>query len=342
MPPVAPEPILDVVRGLSTVSLDLNWPPLSSHLTLSAQCFKLCCCTCRVAAGTSAAAGCSSPSNAACPLPCPAAAGLVCHRGQPAEEHLRLVLCVRVRALPRHRHRNVPTREPWVHCKGRATAVALHRGRALDRAAATSARRLFSGPMSLLRSGTDQQGASTQPPTPPPSHHATRPAPPRPQCHGTKTLRQRPGYLRTRDFGIVDDSRDSYLCFYCGPSTKVRQCAVGGLVHGAAAAVTAACACRWRSAQVSTCCRVHCPQAATSFCILAATCPAAAGPAAASQFDTNPFAEDDEQRAMEIQASAAAGALCPSSQSGGACCAMRTQRQPPCLRKHVQVWQAET
>lgn len=59
-----------------------------------------------------------------------------------------------------------------------------------------------------------------------------------PHCHGTKTLRQRPGYLRTRDFGIVDDSRDSYLCFYCGPSTK---------------------------------------------------------------FDTNPFAEDDEQRAMEIQ-----------------------------------------
>ena len=45
------------------------------------------------------------------------------------------------------------------------------------------------------------------------------PPPPLPQCHGTKTLRRRPGYLRTRDFGIVDDPRDSYLCFYCGPHT---------------------------------------------------------------------------------------------------------------------------
>ena len=79
--------------------------------------------------------------------------------------------------------------------------------------------------MSLQRSGTARQGVGTQPPTPPLAHHATHPSHPLPQCHGTKTLRQRPGYLRTRDFGIVDDSRDSYLCFYCGPSTKVRQCA---------------------------------------------------------------------------------------------------------------------
>lgn len=52
----------------------------------------------------------------------------------------------------------------------------------------------------------------------------TAPPCPRPrpsQCHGSKTLRRRPGYLRTRDFGIVDDSRDSYLCFYCGPPTAV-------------------------------------------------------------------------------------------------------------------------
>ena len=47
------------------------------------------------------------------------------------------------------------------------------------------------------------------------------------QCHGTKTLRRRPGYLRTRDFDIVDDTRDSYLCFYCGPHSRV-----GGWVGG--------------------------------------------------------------------------------------------------------------
>ena len=41
------------------------------------------------------------------------------------------------------------------------------------------------------------------------------------QCHGTKTLRRRPGYLRTRDYGIVDDPRDSYSCLYCGPSSPV-------------------------------------------------------------------------------------------------------------------------
>lgn len=41
-----------------------------------------------------------------------------------------------------------------------------------------------------------------------------------PHCHGTKTLRRRPGYLRTRDFDIVDDTRDSYLCFYCGPHSR--------------------------------------------------------------------------------------------------------------------------
>lgn len=41
-----------------------------------------------------------------------------------------------------------------------------------------------------------------------------------PHCHGTKTLRRRPGYLRTRDFGIVDDTKDSYLCMYCGPPCK--------------------------------------------------------------------------------------------------------------------------
>ena len=69
MPPVAPEPILDVVRGLSTVSFDLNWPPLSSRLALPARCFKLCCSICGMAAGTSAAAGCSSASNSACPVP---------------------------------------------------------------------------------------------------------------------------------------------------------------------------------------------------------------------------------------------------------------------------------
>lgn len=44
---------------------------------------------------------------------------------------------------------------------------------------------------------------------------------PRVQCHGTKNLRRRPGYLRTRDFQIVDDPRDSYLCFYCGPNSQV-------------------------------------------------------------------------------------------------------------------------
>ena len=43
------------------------------------------------------------------------------------------------------------------------------------------------------------------------------------QCHGTKTLRRRPGYLRTRDYGIVDDPRDSYSCLYCGPSSPVSQ-----------------------------------------------------------------------------------------------------------------------
>jgi hypothetical protein len=40
------------------------------------------------------------------------------------------------------------------------------------------------------------------------------------QCHGTKNLRRRPGYLRTRNFQIVDDPRDSYLCFYCGPNSQ--------------------------------------------------------------------------------------------------------------------------
>ncbi|KAI3438717.1 hypothetical protein D9Q98_001137 [Chlorella vulgaris] len=40
-----------------------------------------------------------------------------------------------------------------------------------------------------------------------------------PHCHGTKSLRKRPGYLRTRDFNIVDDPRDSYPCFYCGPNS---------------------------------------------------------------------------------------------------------------------------
>ena len=43
------------------------------------------------------------------------------------------------------------------------------------------------------------------------------------QCHGTKTLRRRPGYLRTRDYGIVDDPRDSYSCLYCGPPSPVSQ-----------------------------------------------------------------------------------------------------------------------
>lgn len=59
-----------------------------------------------------------------------------------------------------------------------------------------------------------------------------------PHCHGTKTLRKRPGYLRTRDFGIVDDPRDQYSCFYCGPPSK---------------------------------------------------------------YDFNPFAEDDEEKAMQVQ-----------------------------------------
>ncbi|PSC76683.1 molecular chaperone [Micractinium conductrix] len=59
-----------------------------------------------------------------------------------------------------------------------------------------------------------------------------------PHCHGTKTLRRRPGFLRTRDYGIVDDPRDSYLCFYCGPPSK---------------------------------------------------------------YDFNPFADDDDQRAMQVQ-----------------------------------------
>ena len=57
------------------------------------------------------------------------------------------------------------------------------------------------------------------------SPHSSPPAPhfpPAPQCHGTKSLRARPGYLRTRNLGIVDDPRDSYLCFYCGPPSKVR------------------------------------------------------------------------------------------------------------------------
>lgn len=40
-----------------------------------------------------------------------------------------------------------------------------------------------------------------------------------PHCHGTKTLRQRPGFIRTRDLAIVDNPFDSYQCFYCGPST---------------------------------------------------------------------------------------------------------------------------
>lgn len=39
------------------------------------------------------------------------------------------------------------------------------------------------------------------------------------QCHGTKTLRRRPGFIRTRDLAIIDDPRDNYQCFYCGPST---------------------------------------------------------------------------------------------------------------------------
>lgn len=48
---------------------------------------------------------------------------------------------------------------------------------------------------------------------------------PGPQCHGTKTLRQRPGLLRTRDFGVVANPRDAYLCFYCGPPSQVRPAA---------------------------------------------------------------------------------------------------------------------
>lgn len=57
-------------------------------------------------------------------------------------------------------------------------------------------------------------------PTYPPNHCSGLSHPP--QCHGTKTLRRRPGYLRTRDYGIVDDTRDSYLCVYCGPPCKAR------------------------------------------------------------------------------------------------------------------------
>lgn len=40
------------------------------------------------------------------------------------------------------------------------------------------------------------------------------------QCHGSKTLRRRAGFIRTRDMAIVDNPKDSYLCFYCGPHTK--------------------------------------------------------------------------------------------------------------------------
>ena len=39
------------------------------------------------------------------------------------------------------------------------------------------------------------------------------------QCHGSKTLRRRPGFIRTRDLTIVDNPRDIYQCFYCGPPT---------------------------------------------------------------------------------------------------------------------------
>lgn len=146
------------------------------------------------------------------------------------------------------------------------------------------------------------------------------PPPPLPQCHGTKTLRRRPGYLRTRDFGIVDDPRDSYLCFYCGPHTKVRRQAAdchahwssgrtgaGGLLHvthcsvGSMSRTGVSAACRSRSCQpladyvVAT--RVRLSASWLSY------------PLSAAQFDTNPFAEDDEQRSMEIQASGGEGGL---------------------------------
>ena len=42
---------------------------------------------------------------------CRTAAGLVCHRGQPAEEHLRRLLHQRVRALQRHGTGHLPARE---------------------------------------------------------------------------------------------------------------------------------------------------------------------------------------------------------------------------------------
>ena len=40
-----------------------------------------------------------------------------------------------------------------------------------------------------------------------------------PHCHGTKTLRRKPGFLRTRDLAIVDNPKECYQCFYCGPPT---------------------------------------------------------------------------------------------------------------------------
>lgn len=96
----------------------------------------------------------------------------------------------------------------------------------------------------------------------------------------------------------MDDTRDSYLCFYCGPNTKVQGRVEGRAWHMLGARNVKCPA----PASSPSCCALH-----SRFpCTLLFVCNrlAAALPAAA-QFDTNPFAEDDEQRAMEIQASAA-------------------------------------
>ncbi|GAB4816902.1 hypothetical protein N2152v2_003948 [Parachlorella kessleri] len=39
-------------------------------------------------------------------------------------------------------------------------------------------------------------------------------------CHGTKALRTRPGFLRTRNLRIIDNPKDHYPCYHCGPETK--------------------------------------------------------------------------------------------------------------------------
>lgn len=145
-------------------------------------------------------------------------------------------------------------------------------------------------------------------PTYPPNHCSGLSHPP--QCHGTKTLRRRPGYLRTRDYGIVDDTRDSYLCVYCGPPCKARPGPAGtagiapwqGLLPLAppsrgpepdwstasphSSAITTARLQRLLRSWPAVPANHWCP-------------PPPPGPA--MQYDFNPFAEDDELRAMQVQ-----------------------------------------